>query len=358
MEVYEAASNPEYFSEVGDRISAFARGGRAHFLLFDPGAGREYLHYLSGEKDDFSKEYNEIYLPRDFRVPRVVALPVARFTDERAYVAPEEARTSDIHQDLLARYRIHNIYGANLRTGSALGWFGLSVRERGTEFDHVTMRALSGLVLHLQRAYATLLANSDLMLDRSLMAAALDDAKSAILIVDGGRVVLANAMMQDLLSRGFFRLLGARLGCRDRHEGRKLSALQDDRLLLPREPTVIRDGRSGESFAVTCRRLFPQIGSDGAISGREQIVTVTPIFGNDEPDVRAIEAFCREHFLTERERGVIAVVLTGGSLSRHAAGRGVTVDTVRKQLKSAMARLEAASQKDLVRLFERFRMAR
>ena len=167
MEVYEAASNPDYFHELGDLVCAFMDGGRAHFMLIDPLSGREYVSCLSGERDDFARVYNEIYLPRDFRVPRVLALPKARFTDERSYVTEEEARQSDIHQDLMVRYGVHNISGANLQTGSAMGWFGLSVNSEGAEFDDMTMRRLADLSHHLQRAYHSLKANADLAIDRN-----------------------------------------------------------------------------------------------------------------------------------------------------------------------------------------------
>lgn len=357
MEVYEAAANPDFFHEVGNRIAQFARGGRAHFLLFDASTGRRYLSELSGERDDFEREYNDVYLPIDFRVPRVLGLPVATFTDERAYVTPEEARNSDIHQDLLARYGIHNIYGAHLSTEKVSGWFGLSVREQNGEFHPDAERALSDIVRHIHRAYATLKTNADLRLERNLMTAALDDQPSAILICSEGRVVTANSAMNDLLANGFFRLLGAKLGCRDRDEAQKLADLQEEASAIARGPIVVRDRRAGESFAVKWRILFPQVGPHARLAGRDHIVTVTPIAEGREPERRAIDAFCQEHGLTQRESEAVAEILQGATLESLAIRRSVTLDTVRKQLKSAMGRLEVASQKDIVRLFERFRMA-
>ncbi|MBX9456698.1 MAG: hypothetical protein KL863_12080 [Rhizobium sp.] len=357
IDVYEAAANPEYFSELGDRICAFARGGRAHFMLVDALAGHEYVSHLSGEKDDFVREYNDIYLQRDFRVPRVLALPSAEFTDERAYVADEESRSSDIHQDLLARYKVHNIYGANLQTGPAMGWFGISVREAGGEFGDREMRALSSLARHLRQAYATLKANKDLALDRRLLTATLDRPGSAILITDRGRLVHANAGMQQLLAQGFFRLRGERLDCADRNEARKLAALQQDEEGSSRSRVVVRARRTGESFIVTSRYLFPQVDADGRVSGREQVLTVTLMVADGEIEVGMMEAFCHEHGLSPRESDVVFAVLTGGTLADVARARGVTLDTARKQLKAAMARLDVGSQKAMVRIFERFRAA-
>lgn len=357
MDVYEAAANPDYFSELGDRICAFTGGGRAHFMLVDPLAGHEYVSHLSGERDDFVREYNDIYLQRDFRVPRVLGLPNAVFTDERAYVADEEARSSDIHQDLLARYRVHNIYGANLQTGPAMGWFGISVREAGGQFDHREARALSGLARHLQRAYATLKANEDLRLDRRLVAAALDISKSAMMITDGGRVRHVNVAMQHLLSQGFFRLRGDRLDCVDRIEAAKLAALQADEADAISPRVLVRARRTGESFVVSSRCLFPQVGAHGRVSGREHILTVTPMVDAEEIEADVLDAFCREHGLSPREGDVVRVVITGGTLADLAQSRGVTLDTARKQLKAAMARLDVGSQKAMIRIFERFRAA-
>jgi DNA-binding CsgD family transcriptional regulator len=357
MDVYEAAANPEFFHEVGNRITQFARGGRAHFLLFDAATGRKYLSELSGERDDFEQEYNGIYLPHDFRVPRVLALPAATFTDERSYVAPEESRTSAIHQDLLARYGVHNIHGAHLSTERSSGWFGLSVRERNGDFDLATHRALSGLVRHMHRAYSTLKSNADLCLDRNLMAAAIDDLPSAMLISSAGRVVTANNAIKDLLADGFFRLLGAKLGCRDPDEALKLADLQDDQAGTTGKTIIIRDRRAGESFTVRRRVLFPQVGPYGHLAGREHIITITPLASSCAPEPHLLDAFSREHGLTGREAEVVAVILQGGTLESLAYRRNVTLDTIRKQLKAAIARLDVASQKDIVRLFERFRLA-
>jgi DNA-binding CsgD family transcriptional regulator len=139
--------------------------------------------------------------------------------------------------------------------------------------------------------------------------------------------------------------------------GRRLAALQDCDDPDGCPPVMVRDPRTGESFAVASRCLFPQFQSGGLVMGRERIVTVTSVASTDEPDLVAIGAFCREHDLSPREAEVTTVVLTGGALSRHAIERGVSVDTVRKQLKAAMARLEVANQKAMVLLFERFRSA-
>ena len=356
MEVYEAAANPEYFHELGGRICEFVRGGRAHFLLADMKSRTEYLSDLSGEQDDFSDEYNNNYFSRDFRVPRVLSLQRGVFTDERAYVSAHESRSSDIHQELLARYDIQHISGANLSTGGATGWFGISTRAQGEFFDADVVHALSGLTAHLHRAYGIVKANSDIMLDRRLMTAAMDSVGAGILLVRNRRVILANQMMQDMLARDFFHLSGGTLRCLDPAGSRRLYMLQRQPEALQTEPVMIRDMRTGESYAVSVRCPFPQFGGNGLVSGDELVITIRPLAASTVPARELIDAFCREHRLTRREADVVYAVLAGISLRSHAVDRGLKIDTVRKQLKSAMARLGIASQKDLFRLSERYQL--
>ena len=60
--------------------------------------------------------------------------------------------------------------------------------------------------------------------------------------------------------------------------------------------------------------------------------------------------------LSEAEIHVRLAVLRHEELKDLAETRGVNPDTVRKQLKSAMAKMDVNSQKELFRMHERFRL--
>jgi DNA-binding CsgD family transcriptional regulator len=63
-----------------------------------------------------------------------------------------------------------------------------------------------------------------------------------------------------------------------------------------------------------------------------------------------LEAWCRLLGVTRAEAGLLATLVAGGTVEQHALQRGVSIGTVRGQLKQVLAKTGTHRQADLVRL--------
>lgn len=71
-----------------------------------------------------------------------------------------------------------------------------------------------------------------------------------------------------------------------------------------------------------------------------------------------VSALCREHQLTLAEAEIAIEINLGHTLNEIAAKRGVSIHTVRNQVKSAIAKTESRRQADLSRIVEALRHQR
>lgn len=108
----------------------------------------------------------------------------------------------------------------------------------------------------------------------------------------------------------------------------------------------------GEQIGV---RFMP-LTSGTRISGGSAslFVIFVPMSREHRPTEAEIGQFGGLFGLTPSEQRVVLAVSSGEELSEHARARGVSVDTVRQQMKAVLAKTGRRSQKELLRLVERF----
>lgn len=81
---------------------------------------------------------------------------------------------------------------------------------------------------------------------------------------------------------------------------------------------------------------------------------VLALVTDPERQVRSAEHRLRRHYrLTPAETSLALAVAAGTTLREYAERRGVSVGTVRFQMKQVLAKTECRRQSDLVRLVER-----
>ena len=83
-------------------------------------------------------------------------------------------------------------------------------------------------------------------------------------------------------------------------------------------------------------------------------VLCIPLHMQHGPDPSEIRQFAGLFRLTPSEELVVGAIASGQDLSQHCVERGISLDTARKHLKNTMAKANCRSQKDLLRLVERF----
>lgn len=177
-----------------------------------------------------------------------------------------------------------------------------------------------------------------------LLAAGLDAVDAAAFVLDGyGQVLATSAKAADHLGDGAgLRLRGGRLSAYDGANDRALQeAIGGAIRRYPQVSTATRD--------VVVRRPAP---------GPASVLTVTPLpeqtgFSLVGAAALVVARHSLAPLLTTAERGVLAMLVNGASVSDIAEARGSSKETVRSQIKMIYAKVEVSSRGELMALFAR-----
>ena len=162
---------------------------------------------------------------------------------------------------------------------------------------------------------------------------------------------MVNRTGQALLAEGFLAVTNGRLMCRQPQQNRRLQSYCIETPKAQDMPLILRDPQSKTEYCI--RKHKSQI--TAAVENVGMLLSVTRLRNVAAPSLSEVQAFANSYGLSKAEIHVLHAVLGSIELRNLAADRGVNLDTVRKQLKSAMSKIEISSQKELFALFERFR---
>ena len=354
--LYESAASEEDWYTTACAIGDLVGAGPIHMFLCSLETGREYVNFLARGNPDFATEYLDDYAPTDFRVPRVMAHRAGAYIDERTYVTRDEAASSAIHQEFLPRQKIYNISGTNLTHDGCIGWFGLSTRAADDDFDDRQRTFLSSVSGHVFRAMKLYRTRQDVIAARDLSSQTLDLVNTGIVILAGTQIVEGNAVFDRLLQERFFLLRNASLTCSDPFQAAKLNhylTCRDDS--RGGDGLVLRHPQAGVSYFVQCRDLVSPL--SGLYRRKTyQTVSILKLDFEEPPDLDEVIAFSASYGVSKAEAMVLCAVLGSQHLGAFAQARGIQLDTVHKQLKSAMRKTDLNSQKKIFQAFERYRL--
>ncbi|BCB21810.1 hypothetical protein [Bosea sp. ANAM02] len=347
--IYEASLDQDHWSEVLTTLAEIVGGCHTHLVLADLRTDTQYVNVLLRSDPAGAEEYLRDYAATDFRAPRVLPAQPGLMRDERSYVSAEDARTSIIHNEFLPRFGIHNIAGANMRVDDCFGWFGISTPRRDTPFSERQMSLLQLIAPHIHRALRIAKSQRDLALAGQRARDAQDIVDVGIVVFQDGEAVSTNAAAEAIFCEGFLYLQQGRLACSNRAQAAAIERLaQGDDI----DALTIRDARGGRSYLL--RRHAPSGRAVG--SARGFVLSVMRSEARSPVSLADVREFCGGSGITPAEAQAIHASLTDTGLAALAETRRVNLDTVRKQLKSALAKLDVGSQRQLHRMFERYRM--
>lgn len=354
--LYESAASEQDWCTTACAIGDVVGAGPIHMFLCSLETGQEYVSLIARGNPNFATEYLDDYAPTDFRVPRVMAHRPGTYIDERNYVTREEAACSPIHHDLLPRHKIYNISGTNLTHDGCIGWFGLSTQAPDHDFDDRQRTFLSSISGHVFRAMKLYRTRQDLISARDLSSQTLDLVNTGIVILAGLQIVEGNAVFDRLLEERFFLLRNASLTCSDPVQAAKLYHYLTCRDEGGGEDClVLRHPQGGVSYLVQCRDLVSPL---NGLHRRQtyQTVSILKLDFDEQPDLDEVIAFSASYGVSKAEAMALRAVLGSQHLGAFAQARGIQLDTVHKQLKSAMRKTDLNSQKKIFQAFERYRL--
>lgn len=309
---------------------AWIKAYNDHFYQFDPSPalmqarpGQTLPDHVTGPRPpDLTGPsrafYNEVMVPQDFR--HTLALGLAGNDDWNAGI-------------ILQRTPRQGEFDANAITA----------------LERVAPHLRQGLQLHARLAQVGSL--------QAGMAAALDRGPTGVVFLDTrSRTVFLNRRAEELLEQtGALRVGTGGIAACHAGDHRALQALIQDALAAARGRGAQGGGgvwlRDGDRQSVLHARVTPVSLSDAGVpfasfnafaavwlSPRETVTTPSP------------RTLCELYQLSAAEGELLARLAAGATAAEIARGRGVTLETVRSQLKTLMNKLGVSRQVELVRL--------
>ena len=215
--------------------------------------------------------------------------------------------------------------------------------------DHA--RTLTRICPHLRRAFRHIRQQND---PTNVGQAAFDALGPGVIVVgEGGGCRRISKLAQSLLekSRAFSVDLRSKLRASNHDLG---AALQTMLRSETSEPKVHETLLLDHGMAL---RVFPmQIATEGLatyLQGPTVIVLLDPLTGSHDrtrPDIRALHGLAALHHLTRAETEVLQAIASGLTVDQIAQIRGVTLETIRGQIKALFAKTSAKRQAELIRL--------
>jgi DNA-binding CsgD family transcriptional regulator len=228
-------------------------------------------------------------------------------------------------------------------------------REGAREIDPDDLALLDSLAPHLTRAYTIHCQLARVRQEREALTEVIDRLPMGVIFFDAEkRAILMNRCVEEILALGDgFRLEEKRPVLDNARENRALHACLDT--ALQAQPK--RGSSTGDVLSVTRpsgKRPFPlMVGPllaahpDSSIDEAKAIIFIADPEGGHISTTDVLEALYQ---LTHAEAELVRLIAEGYSLEEVADERGVTMNTVRSQLKQVFSKTETSRQGELVHL--------
>ncbi|MGX1100828.1 helix-turn-helix transcriptional regulator [Amorphus sp. MBR-141] len=355
--LYEAALAPELWQDAVNDIADAFGAHTSHVMALDRRSGAEPVNVLARQDPEAIRAYMNEFFEIDIRVPRMDALPPGLMVRDPDVWSPEEKRASPVFQDFQRPQKMFHITGAQLGIENHMTWYGVS-RQRDDPFDDHEFAMIARVVPHVRQALRLTCTIEEFRTrDRLLGGLWAGAGRGIVVLAPNGAVTFSNAAAEALTREGVIALRRNRLRFREAGlNGRLAANLAALRTGVP-GPAAIGAGLSvsaeGDQFGVRFVAV-PAPVMAGVAAGASLAVLLVPLAREIAPSDVEIAQFGSLFGLTASEQRVLGAVAAGEDLSAHARARNVSPDTVRKQMKTALAKAGCRSQKDLLRLLERF----
>jgi len=308
--------------------------------------------------EQLAEIYLRDYLPQDFRLSRFQAVAPKKIYFDHELVSREEYLGSSLYNDLFSKYEIHRLLGACVNSDAGFAWFGISKRRGDQEFDNEELEKFKVLAPHVLRAMLIGRTNSDLAITSVVYRNVLNRIKQSIVVISNGRIHEMNDAAERFLDRtSFFQVINNRFMTSDRSATERLNvALAGANVSGAPEKIILEDPSTNAQYLVSVHVPRFELREGRVRPGHFRILTIVPLVAENSNsiDKDALTQVERSYKLAQAEAAVLQAVATGTPLANLAAERGIQLDTVRKQLKSAMRKLNVRSQKDIIRILSAY----
>lgn len=354
-QVYEAVEYPELFEEALTTASDILGTSIVHLYTYNAAKPEERLNFVVRVDPAFEPEYFAHYITHDYRIERVYKSPYAGVITDADITTEYGLKNSPIHNELLPKYEVYDLMGTNLTKGDNVSWFGVSSLRAGDGFTPLQRKVFERMIPHASRALHYRQRVKSLEMKLSLQDRVAAELPFGLIIFSQHTISSINPEALEILEHGFLKLKKAGLACTDRKHNRKLAEAHVSALHGGLPLLKLTDERSGITYLIQMFNPKPQA-AGGAIEAAQYLaVKIMMTGGSEQADHAVLENMADVFRLSNAETNVICAVLSNQSLQAYSTSRSVRLDTVRKQLRSALYKMNINSQKQLFQLYEVFR---
>lgn len=184
-------------------------------------------------------------------------------------------------------------------------------------------------------------------------------SEAVIFINNEGRVVFANQFAEHLIHEKLFSIRDHGIIFNNSSVNRKfqkslMAICQNPIMKTSTHEVILTQDENQNDYGI---RLVPYLGdiSDlNLVATNLAMLVITPLSGIHSINPSDVHRFGQLYGLTEAEEQVVAAIAANIELSEFSKTKNIKIDTARKQLKSALFKTGLRSQKQLVRLIDRF----
>jgi DNA-binding CsgD family transcriptional regulator/PAS domain-containing protein len=355
--IYDAALDDTKWIAYMKRVAELMEASHATFQLLDTRDARNDVALTIGFDPVIEADWRTRKREEDFW------LVGAQRHSGRIIVGTEaisvrDMRRQPLYHEICRPLDVEHMIGIAVPLGSheVVGWSFL--RPPSLEnFGVVEKRMMGVLLPHLQRAAAMRRAFAALSQRTAAFETALHRSQTATFLIDAHeRVQFLNERALQLLRKGYgISITGGRLRCRDAGAQASLRrTLRSCASNVLDSISLVIHTKSGDG--VLHASVFP-LGRESArfaIDARIVCAVMIQEFRQDAPVHR--ESVARAFGLTPAEAAVAAHIVEGRTPAQTAELQGVSINTVRTQLKSIFQKCRVRSQSQLVRALLRANM--
>ncbi|MGR3465339.1 helix-turn-helix transcriptional regulator [Limimaricola sp.] len=357
-EIYRGAIAPELWAALPERIAALAGGGAWALQFVQPGQPRRAEWHGCNFDPALAALYSKRFAAMDPWLDHALQMPELRLVCGDLLLRKDGFFDSAFYTEFLRpQGDIYHSFGTVLLRGDS-GSLVLSCNHAPLQAETAGRsgpRLLLQLAPHLRRAVDLMRgARHDAMRRAAWLFDGLDMQQACLLVDRRGRVVARDSRGAALLAKGTLLRQGA--------DGQLRFSDKAAHALFDR--ALAQGGRPTASFALPGRCCAPRLARLVALPDDELIAPLKALLADERavaalivmepgPSDRLDADLSRLYALTQAEMLVLRLLCEGHAMPEIAARRGVSVNTVRNQLRSLFDKTGTRRQAELVALATR-----
>lgn len=347
--LYETVLDPRHWNVAIGEIARYFVAPTASMFSFDFTANRAYDMRAYGFDPEVGQRYTSYYGGLDPGRSTAMVARVGEWVADEVLLDVRSPHDQEYVQDFALPSGIGWVGGVKVAgDATTCTWLSLERRPGAERFGDAARRQYREIEPHLRRVIQMQARLDTLAVGNALARACLDRVQAGVVVVDKARrVQLVNACGAQMLGKGRrLCLTNQRLACNQPALDEQLGRLIASACALPASGGALRAGGDATHEDWLISVLPVPHNHDLAALLPEPLALV--VISEANADTIPVDAYRSLFSLTAAEAALLAALVRGSTVADWARHRGISVATVRTQLRSLFDKTGTDSQVRLI----------